>query len=39
MEICGKAPVDRASAIDKAIAEFDVPEPLRHRLMALPVDW
>jgi hypothetical protein len=29
---------DRASAIDRAIAEFDVPEPLRHRLMALRAD-
>jgi hypothetical protein len=29
---------DRASAIDQAIAEFDVPGHLRHRLMALPVD-
>jgi hypothetical protein len=37
-EICGKAPADRVSAINPAIAEFDVPVPLRHRLMALPVD-
>jgi hypothetical protein len=30
---------DRTSAIDQAVAEFDVPERLRHRLMALPVEW